>query len=54
MRLSKKPIKQEVLIIRIDEATKTKLNDLSKRGDFNNNKSEVVRFLINSEHSRKR
>ena len=44
--------KTEVFNLRMNKATKKKLEELSKE-DFNNNCSELIRFLIDQEQERR-
>lgn len=40
--------------MRIDKETKSKLTELSKAKDFNNNSSAVIRYLIHSAYYKKK
>ena len=45
--------KTEIFTMRISKKNKLKLEDLSKNRKFGNNSSEVIRYLIESAHSKK-
>jgi predicted transcriptional regulator len=52
MKLPKKNDKSEVLVVRIDKATKKRLQELAKKNKYGNNSSEVVRSLIETAYRR--
>ena len=45
--------KSEIFNMRMDMDTKKKLEELASKGDFKNNSSAVIRFLIHSHHSKR-
>lgn len=54
MKLPNKDAMNEVLVVRIDEATKKRLQELAKKNNkWGNNSSDVVRTLIDSAHSKR-
>jgi len=43
----------EVLVVRVNKATKQKLEQLAKKNKYGKNSSDVVRTLIESAYSRR-
>lgn len=52
MKLPKRQ-KSEIFNMRMDPSTKKKLEELSKGKGFKNNSSAVIRYLIESAHSKR-
>jgi len=52
MKLPKKNDKSEILVVRMDKATKKKLLELSKKSKYGKNSSEVIRTLIETAYRR--
>ena len=53
MRLPKSNDKSEVLVVRLDKATKKRLQELAKKNKYGKTSSDVVRTLIDKAHSRR-
>lgn len=54
MKLPNKNALNEVLVVRMDEATKKRLQELAKKNNkYGKTSSDVVRTLINSAHSKR-
>lgn len=45
--------KNEIFTMRISKKNKLQLEELAKKRKFGNNSSEVIRYLIESAHSKK-
>ena len=53
MRLPKSSDKSEVLVVRLDKATKKRLQELAKKNKYGTNNSEVIRTLIDKAHTKR-
>ena len=53
MKLPSSDSLNEVLVIRVNTATKKKLQELAKKNKYGKNSSDVVRTLIESAYSKR-
>lgn len=53
MKLPNKDAMNEVLVVRMDEATKKRLQELAKKNKYGKTASDVVRTLIDKAHSKR-
>lgn len=53
MNLPKANDKSEVIVVRLDKATKKRLQELAKKNKYGKNSSDVVRTLINSAYTKR-